>query len=134
MKEIIDIKSKEIGEMREIIGQMQENEERLQVEITEKEDEINFCRAQFRQTQDLKDQLELKIVDLQKNNSDLHNEILTLQRINETLKEDSSRTSKKHDHVSSTVAQLTAELEKTRKQLFDQLSLTQTQKFDLDQL
>ena len=55
MKEIIEIKSKEIGEMREIIGQMQENEERLQVEITEKEDEINFCRGQFRQTQDLKD-------------------------------------------------------------------------------
>ena len=48
MKEIIEIKSKEISEMREIIGQMQENEERLQVEITEKEDEINFCRGQFR--------------------------------------------------------------------------------------
>ena len=36
----------------------------MQLELTDKEDEILFCRGQFRHTQDLNDSLELKIVDL----------------------------------------------------------------------
>ncbi len=64
----------------------------------------------------------------------MHNEVMTLQRINEGLREDHARVTKKHEHINGTLTQVTQELEKARKQLFEQITLTQTQKFDIEAL
>ncbi len=45
LKDSLDQKVAQVASMQELISQLQENEERLQAELSEKEDELHFCRA-----------------------------------------------------------------------------------------
>jgi DNA-binding GntR family transcriptional regulator len=81
----------------------------------------------------LNDKLELKLQESAKHNQDLSHEVLTLQRINESLKDDIQRLKSKHEHTLQSLSTLQQDLDTSRKTLL-QAQLSEKQAlFDRDE-
>ena len=116
--------------MQGLITDLQDNEERLHHDLAEREDELAFCRSQFKQSRDYSDALDLKLLELSRLQDDMTAELSTMQRVTDTLKQDNQRLQHKCELATDLANQRMQEIGGMRRQLGE----VATVQYELEQL